>query len=133
MSSNLTLSALAKYMLSLFKKGKKTIRNLEEAAKKIEELDSEIAKINKELKERKKESESHIQKFGLIRYNPFNELGGDQSFSLALLDKHNNGIVVTSIFNHEKSRVFGKMIINGESQYRLSKEEGEAIEQAKNK
>jgi hypothetical protein len=120
-------------MLSLFKKGKKTIRNLEEAAKKIEELDSEIAKINKELKERKKESESHIQKFGLIRYNPFNELGGDQSFSLALLDKHNNGIVVTSIFNHEKSRVFGKMIINGESQYRLSKEEGEAIEQAKNK
>lgn len=133
MSSNLTLSALAKYMFPFFKKGKKTIQNLEEVVKKIEELELEISKTKKELKERKKESESHIQKFGLIRYNPFNELGGDQSFSLAFLDKHNNGIVVTSIFSHEKSRVFGKMIINGESQHQLSKEEGEAIVQAKNK
>jgi hypothetical protein len=120
-------------MLSFFKRGKKTIQNLEEAAKKIEELELEIGKIKKESKEGKKESESHIQKFGLIRYNPFNELGGDQSFSLALLDKNNNGVVLTSIFSHEKGRVFGKMIINGESQHQLSKEEGKAIEQAKNK
>ena len=120
-------------MLSFFKKGKKTIKNIGEAGKRIEELESEVNKLSQELKEVGKQSETHIQKFGLVRYNPFNESGGDQSFSLALLDKHNNGIVLTSIFSQEKGRVFGKSIIKGESQYQLSKEEKEAIELAKDK
>jgi len=72
-----------------------------------------------------------IQKIGITRFTPFKEIGGDQSFSIALLDKKDNGIIVTSIYSKERSRVFAKEIKNGESTYKLSQEEEVAIQKAK--
>ena len=66
----------------------------------------------------------------MVRFNPFSDVGGDQSFSLALLDKRNNGIVITSLYAREGSRVFGKPIENGLSPHSLSEEEKEAIKKA---
>ncbi|MFA5228308.1 MAG: DUF4446 family protein [Candidatus Paceibacterota bacterium] len=115
----------------LFNKKIRKIENVEDAARKIEELELEIKKLSLEIDKIKKESELYIQKAKLIRYNPFNEMGGDQSFTLALLNKNNDGIVVTSIFNQEKSRVFGKEISKGKSTYQLSTEEDSIIDEMK--
>ncbi|MFA7134162.1 MAG: DUF4446 family protein [archaeon] len=115
-------------MFSFNKKGK-PIENIEEASKRIKDLELKIEELYSEVGKIKKENEKNIQKFGLLRYNPFNELGGDQSFSLALLDKNNNGVMVSSIFSQEKSRVFGKEIVKGKSKHQLSNEEEEIINQ----
>ncbi|MFA7664177.1 MAG: DUF4446 family protein [Clostridia bacterium] len=115
----------------LFNKKKKKIDNVEDAARKIEELELRIEELSLEIDKMQKESELYIQKAKLIRYNPFNEMGGDQSFTLALLNKSNDGIVITSIFNQEKSRVFGKELSKGKSTYCLSTEEESVIDEMK--
>jgi hypothetical protein len=66
----------------------------------------------------------------VLRYNPFDNVGGDQSFSIALLDANNNGFVITSLYAREGTRVFAKPIKNGESEFPLSEEEKEAINRA---
>jgi len=91
-------------------------RQIKEAFLKIENLD--------------KISEKTIQKVGLIRFDPFNEMGGKQSFALAMLDDKNNGFVMSSLFVKEGNRVFAKIVKNGKSEYVLSNEEIEAINKA---
>lgn len=73
-----------------------------------------------------------IQKVGILRFNPFaaGETGGDQSFSVALLNGENSGIVLTSIFSRAQCRVYAKPIENGQSRYQLSTEEEEALKLA---
>ena len=115
----------------LFNKKNKKIDNVEDAVRKIEELELKIEKLSLEIDKMKKESESYIQKVKLVRYNPFNEMGGDQSFTLSMLNKKNSGIIITSIFNQEKSRVFGKEIVEGKSNYQLSSEESNIIDEMK--
>lgn len=116
-----------------FPKKEKTINTLEEASKEIEDLKSKLTELSLEVDKLKGEDLISLKKLGLVRYNPFNERGGDQSFSLAVLNKKNDGFVITSIYSQEGSRVFSKSIINGESQHQLSKEEIGAIDIAKQK
>ncbi|MCK9443786.1 MAG: DUF4446 family protein [Tissierellaceae bacterium] len=71
-----------------------------------------------------------IQKVGFVRYNAFGELGSDLSFSVALLDKFNNGFVLTSIFGRESTTSYAKPIKFGKSVYPLSVEEIQAIDRA---
>ena len=67
-------------------------------------------------------------KVGLTRFNPFEDLGGDQSFILCLLDQHNSGVIITSVHNRELTRVYAKPIKNGEGEnFTLSKDEKLAI------
>ena len=75
-------------------------------------------------------SQKTIQKIGVIRFNPFKETGGDQSFAIALLDADNNGLIISSLFTREGTRVYTKPIESGESKYLLSKEEIEALKKA---
>jgi hypothetical protein len=75
-------------------------------------------------------SKRTIQKTGVVRFNPFNEMGGNQSFIIAILDGENNGFVISSLFVKEGNRVYTKSIKNGKSDYVLSGEEKEAIEKA---
>ena len=76
--------------------------------------------------------ETTIRKTSIIRFNPFNEMGGNQSFILALLDDKNNGFLISSLFSNEGNRVYAKTVKNGKSDYILSKEEVTAIEKAIN-
>lgn len=96
---------------------------------------------NKELEEKLKEaflriknleeiSQRTIQKTGIVRFNPFNDLGGNQSFVIALLDDKDNGFVISSFFAKEGNRVYAKAIREGKSDHPLSNEEKEAIERA---
>jgi hypothetical protein len=70
------------------------------------------------------------QKISVVRFNPFGDTGGDQSFVLAVLDSHNSGYVLTSIHGREGTRVYVKPIDYSKSKYTLSKEEQQAITQA---
>jgi len=63
----------------------------------------------------------------MIRFNPFNETGGNQSFSVAILDGNDCGIVISSLFSRNENRVYGKPIKNGVSEFPLTDEEKEAI------
>lgn len=118
-------------MFNFFKKKSEQPENLEDILDWIRKLEKKIEKISQELKNLKKESNFFIKKVGIVRYNPFSEIGGNQSFSIALLNENNDGIIITSLFTREGNRVYGKPIKNGQSEYLLSKEEKEAIEQAK--
>lgn len=72
-----------------------------------------------------------IQKTAVVRFNPFRNTGGDQSFVLALLDNNDTGFLVTSIHSRDGTRVYIKAITYGNSEHNLSKEEMEALKAAR--
>jgi hypothetical protein len=72
-----------------------------------------------------------VQYIGLVRYNPFQEAGGDQSFALALLDRHGDGVVVSSLHGRTATRFYAKPVKGGTSALSLSAEEVQAIKQAR--
>ncbi len=87
--------------------------------------------IDKNIAELNRSSRFYFQKMGLIRFNPFDETGGDQSFSLCLLDNKNDGCVLSCLHTRDRTRVYVKAIENGKSKLELSEEEKKAIEKAK--
>ncbi len=72
-----------------------------------------------------------IQKIGIVRFNPFKETGGSQSFAIALIDQHKNGVVISSLYSRDRLNVFAKPVENGSSAYQLSDEEQQAITEAR--
>lgn len=93
----------------------------------LEELFQEVTS----LEEFKKQSLEHIQKVALKRYNPYQDTGGDQSFSLALLDALGNGTVLTSLHSRGGTRVFAKPVKAGkEERFEFSDEEKEVVKLA---
>jgi hypothetical protein len=68
-----------------------------------------------------------FQRIGLVRFNPFEDTGGNQSFALALLDQAGDGFVVSSLHARAGTRVYGKAISRGTSEANLSDEESEAL------
>lgn len=114
-------------MLNIFKKKEKEPENFEEILAQFKDLEKEFKKLANELEQLKESSKFAFQKFGLVRFNPFQEVGGNQSFSVALLDGNDSGIVITSLYTREGNRVYGKPIERGLSKYLLSEEEKEAI------
>jgi len=115
-----------------FKRQKKELENLKDVLDHLKELEENFKKISEELAALKKQSKFSIQKLGIVRFNPFREVGGDQSFSLALLDDNDTGAVLTSHYTRKENRIYGKPISRGQSPYPLSEEEQEAIRIAKN-
>ncbi|MCW2967155.1 MAG: hypothetical protein JWM71_927 [Solirubrobacteraceae bacterium] len=67
---------------------------------------------------------------GLVRYDAYNEMSGRQSTSIALLDSHRSGVVLSSIHHREQARLYAKLIREGEGELQLSPEEAEAVRQA---
>lgn len=98
--------------------------------KKVQALEKKLEETNTHLQELEERSRRSITKVGVVRFNPFQEIGGDQSFCIALLDEQNNGAVIMSYYGRELNRVYAKRIEHGTSNYELSKEEKEAINQA---
>ena len=122
-----------KHMFSFSKKEKKEPKNLKEILSHFKILEENIENLSQEIERLKKENKFSVQKVGIIRFNPFQEVGGDQSFSVALLDANNDGFVITSLYTRTENRVYGKPIKAGKSEYILSEEEKKAIEKANNK
>ncbi len=97
----------------------------QENKKTLEKLVAEYAKLEKE-------GLSHIQKVGLVRFNPFKDTGGDQSFILALIDAESTGVVISSLHTRTGTRWYAKGVVRGEGiEYALSEEEKKALKGAK--
>jgi len=77
-----------------------------------------------------KQAKFHIQKVGLVRYNPFSQTGGNQSFSLALLNGKGEGLVISSFHRREGTRVYTKEVTKKTDNKFFSREEKEAIKKA---
>ncbi len=93
--------------------------------------DKEIREIYKALDTVHALAHRGVHRVGFVRFNPFQDLGGDQSFALALLDGENNGVVVSSLHTQNLTRVYAKKVKSGQpSQHPFSAEEKQAIEAA---
>lgn len=118
-------------MFQFLKKEKKEPKSLKEILVCLNNLEETSEKLSQEIEELKKEGRLATQKVGMIRFSPFSDVGGDQSFSIALLDGQDSGVVITSLYTREENRVYAKPIKNSISEYTLSEEEKKAIGKAK--
>ena len=96
----------------------------------IESLEDAERKMHRDIREIKENLKITYQKTGLVKYDAFREMSGALSYSLALLDKENNGILISSMYSREGCYTYAKDIIKGECKLNLSDEEAEALKQA---
>ena len=89
-------------------------------------IQKDIAIINTKLKK-------SIRGLETIRFNPFPDQGSNQSFAIGMLNEENDGLVISSLYSRERMSVFAKPIKEGKSEYELSVEEKEALQNAKEK
>ena len=99
------------------------VGNAEQAVRVAERM-AEMEAIHSVIDRRSQRSLQHI---GLVRFNPFEDTGSDQSFAIALLDDQRDGIVLSSLHGRANTRVFAKPVSAGGSSHHLSDEESEAI------
>lgn len=121
------------FLKSLFpKSGERDIRiRFEEVTKQVLRFRKDLDNLESKLIEVEKLGLKHVQKVGLLRYNPYDDTGGDQSFSLAMLDECGNGTVLTSLHARSGTRVFAKPVRSGKGlKYQLSEEEEKVCELA---
>jgi hypothetical protein len=95
-----------------------------EQAVKASERMGQIESFHADIEGRTRRSIQHI---GLVRFNPFEDTGSDQSFAIALLDDARDGVVISSLHGRSNTRVFAKPVSAGASQHALSDEESQAI------
>ncbi len=76
------------------------------------------------------ETRHMVQRVGIVRFNPFEETGGNQSFVVALLDGESNGVLLTSLHARAGTRVYLRTVVGGRCDVTLSAEETEALRQA---
>jgi hypothetical protein len=100
---------------------------LEEHVGRVEAVGGQLEdlRVLQHLLERR--SRGSIQHIGLVRFNPFDDTGSDQSFALALLDERRDGVVISSLHGRSNTRLFAKPVTGGESAHALSDEELQAI------
>lgn len=94
-------------------------------------LRNNVEKNRKDIRDLYKRMESVFQKMGLVKYDAFNQMGGQLSFCLALLDENNNGFILNSVHSTEGCYFYTKEIKNGECSLSLGAEESEALGIAK--
>jgi hypothetical protein len=94
-------------------------------------FDEELDKTKKTIYELTEKEKVHYQKVGFLRFNPFDRVGGEQSFILAILNAEDSGIVLNYLYTREGVRVYAKRVNQGKSEeYALSAEELEAIKKS---
>ena len=103
---------------------------LENVLKAQGEVAGSLKEVLRRIKEAEAEGKMHIQKVGIERFNPFKEMGGDHSFSVALLDGSDTGFIVTGLHTRERTRVYLKIVQRGKSVAELSSEEKKALASA---
>lgn len=104
-----------------------TILKCIEKTKAVEDECSSIKKANQQISDLLQKA---ITRVGVIRFTAFEGMGSDLSYSVAMLDSDNNGVIFSSIFGREESRNYLKPVIDGQSTYPLSGEEEQALREA---
>lgn len=104
---------------------------LEKVLKKETELDKALTALSERVGNLETDGTFHFQKIGLVRFNPFSDTGGNQSFSMAILDGNNSGIIMTALYGRSGSRWYLKTVSKGKAVNAvLSKEEESAVKKA---
>ena len=120
---------------TLFMKGKDG-QSLERLFKRkfdlIEKLVRSTDDNGEEIEKIWKVMDKSLNKYGIVKYDAFEDMGGKLSFVLAMLDKNNTGFLLNAIHSRENCFLYIKEIVNGESYVVLSEEEVEALKQAVN-
>jgi len=98
---------------------------IEASMKVVEDLESAYNSLDNRVK-------NSLQKCGVIRFRAFDDVGSDLSYSIALLNEKNDGVILTGIYGRNECATFAKPIENGISKYDLSDEEKQAIKNAIN-
>ena len=132
------LTVLVVQMLSHYRNltkniAKKDLKSvLDELLKQSGEQTKTIKKITDQIKILEDDSLGYLQKMGFLRFNPFADTGGDQSFILCLLDNQDNGVLVSSLHSRGTTRIYAKQVKAGKGKgFALSEEEKKVISQAK--
>ena len=99
------------------------IDEVKKVVEKNEQLDAENKRIDALL-------QTAITRVGVVRFRAFDDMGSDLSYAVALLDSHNNGVILSSIFGREDSRSYVKPIEKGISSYTMTEEEEKALHDA---
>ena len=100
-----------------------------EIVRRLGRIETHLEKSEPRLEHLETAARASVQKVGFVRFNPFQDTGGDNSFILTLLDAENTGVMVCSLFTREGVRVYGKAIAKGRSRHQLSQEEKRALEE----
>lgn len=99
----------------------------------VDQSKKETDFMKEKFKEMTSKYKKCIQKFSIIRYRAFEDVGSDLSFSIALLDGDNNGVIITGIYGRDESTTYAKPIDKGMSRYELSREENQVLQECINK
>jgi len=97
---------------------------INEVTEKCKDLEYRVNSVERDLTQ-------CIQKVSVIRYNAFDNVGSELSFSVALLNENDDGLVLSSLYSRDSSLIYAKPVIRGNSKYTLTAEELQAIETAK--
>ncbi len=129
--SNQVRQLQKKYNLLLKGSDKKNIGELfDQYFENIDQLQTVKEDLQGEIEEVKALAAAGLHHIGIVRYSAYDDVGGDLSFSVALLDGDYSGFLITSIFGRDESRTYAKPITRGESNYKLTHEEQESIRRA---
>jgi len=107
----------------------------------MESLIAELTKKTKELEEERKKTElqmtsidkrlaQSIRNIETVRFNPFPQVGGNQSFAMSLLNDEGNGVVISSLYSRDRTSLFAKPIKAGQSEFELTKEEKNVLKKS---
>ena len=105
---------------------------LDSILKELDVAKKDIANLTEKCDKIEKDGMLHIQKIGLLRFNPFKDTGGDQSFILALVDATNTGVVISGLYSRSGTRWYAKKVVAGKGiEHELSQDEKKALDMAK--
>lgn len=135
----LTLMSTTKKLEKKYRKMMRGVnsKNLEELiTSKLDDIDKAIGKSKEALNKCeviKEEIKGCVNKVAIMRYKAFPDVGSDLSFSIAILDSYNDGVLITGIYSRHDSTTYAKPVDKGISRYELSEEETYVLNEAINK
>lgn len=112
------------------KDGKNLERSILEKFDELEEVEAIAKKNAADIKQLFRNVQSDYQKVGIVKYDAFNEMGGNLSFAITLLDGDNSGFILNAMHSREGCYTYVKEIVRGESYIELAEEEAQSLEKA---
>lgn len=115
------------------KNGKDLEETIQKITHELQEIYGRLDQHSGTLKHHNERIENSIKNVPTVRFNPFSDSGGNQSFASAFITEQGNGVVISSLYSREKTSVFAKPIKNFQSSFELTNEERQVLEDAKKK
>jgi hypothetical protein len=103
---------------------------LEAHLRRVVEVDANVRALDRRTTALEAQGRKAVQRLGLVRFNPFEDTGSNQSFAMALLDEDGDGVIVSSLHTRQATRVYVRPVGGGVAEKALSDEEAEALAQA---